>query len=305
MENGNKIDKYRKQYLDDIDRYWNIERLNLKYHEILGKVDWIYTTGCFTEEEIQEGINYDKFVDVNVDDIKRQGKYEYYLKLAYRSGYKPYKKVSEDGKEVWKELTDLERDQLVILEVITEQIYKAGYNPKQIEEIHGVHPKFYVKDCVADNMCGNFPTPFVNIFDQSVREACRVLNSKGYKTYWSSANMDDISSRTGDIVKDKNVAYILIDPSNLTNELKERLFLNGNNELWGVALSYAEKENPKDKNGKYYGIWAEITSPDMSCYELSEKLVEEAIALPSLVNKHEIVRQQIEDEKNKDPHRRI
>ena len=113
------------------------------------------------------------------------------------------------------------------------------------------------------------------LLDYPVREACKVLNDKGYKTYWSSANIEDFESRKGDVVLDKSVAYILIDHQNLNSELKENLSLNGKNKFWGVALSHGD-------DGKYYGIWSEITSPGMLCSDLSNSLVRTASGLPDL-----------------------
>ena len=231
-----------------------------------------------------------------IDNIKKQKKeYLRYLQQAYRMGYKPYRKVKVDGKEMWRVLKEPETDLLVIYMAVLEKIRKAGLTPKRVSARPiwgGIN--YCLKDCNPTNRMGDddLDNQSVISFDQAVITACKILKDKGYVTYWSSANYKDISYRYGHVVKDKNVAYILIDPKNLTEDLKKKLFLDGKNEFWGIAPAHAEKENPDDNNevGKYYGIWAEITSPDMSCYEVSDELVKKAIALPPLVNKHEVVK---------------
>lgn len=121
-------------------------------------------------------------------------------------------------------------------------------------------------------------------FDPPVRAACNILNEKGYKTYWSSANIQDILKRCGHVVKDIHAAYILIDAECLTADLKEILKLDGRCDFWGVACNYTD-------NGFYYGIWAEIISPDMECSKLSEILLKKALELPMLINeKNKVVK---------------
>ncbi len=109
--------------------------------------------------------------------------------------------------------------------------------------------------------------------DYPVRQAVALLNEKGYETYYSSANIDDAINRKGHAIKDKNVAYILIKPYNLSEELKEKLLLDGACNFWGIAEGYGDDH-------KYYGIWVEITSPDMLCDEVSDALVKKAKDLP-------------------------
>ncbi|MEI6191366.1 MAG: hypothetical protein WCP24_03320 [bacterium] len=136
----------------------------------------------------------------------------------------------------------------------------------------------YVREVYATNNLGNSDIEgyYGEIsLDFPVREACKVLKDSGYSTYWSSANINDFESRKGDVVKDKSTAYILIDHHNLSPELKESLFLDGKCKFWGVAPSHSD-------DGKYYGIWSEITSPNMLCSDLSNCLVEEASRLPKL-----------------------
>lgn len=116
-------------------------------------------------------------------------------------------------------------------------------------------------------------------FDPPVRTACKILNEKGYKTYWSSSNADDAIYRLGHVVKDIHAAYILIDAESLNEDLKERLKLNGKCDLWGLACNHSD-------NGAYYGIWAEITSPDMPCKEVSDILSQKALELPALINEN-------------------
>ncbi len=111
--------------------------------------------------------------------------------------------------------------------------------------------------------------------DFPVRKACQILNDKGYITYWSSANYCDAVCRTGDIIKGKNVAYILIDSTGLDEELKEILALNEDIYVWGRALNHCD-------NGNYYGIYVEIESLDMLCVMISEALVLKALELPIL-----------------------
>ena len=120
----------------------------------------------------------------------------------------------------------------------------------------------------------------INQFDYPVRKACTVLFSKGYVPYWSSANKEDTTKkRCGEVINGKNVAYILIDPQNLTDDQKEELLLNGN-------LSFRKLISEHGDNDKYYGIWEEITSPNMSCDELSRCLFEKAKRLPDLCRKY-------------------
>lgn len=116
-------------------------------------------------------------------------------------------------------------------------------------------------------------------FDPPVREACNILNEKGYKTYWSSANIQDILKRLGHAVKDIHAAYILIGAESLTDELKEILKLDGKCNFWGFAYNQSD-------NGAYYGIWAEITSLDMECSKISDILSQKALKLPSLINEN-------------------
>ena len=151
--------------------------------------------------------------------------------------------------------------------------YKMNRKPTYIREIT---PTDYLGDQAINlnNVDNYYENDFIS-FDYPVREACIILNKKGYVTYWSSANRDDALFREGDVVKDKHVAYILIDYANLSDELKEKLLLDGRCDFWGVALAHHD-------NGKYYGIWAEITSENMRCDDLSKALTEKALALPTL-----------------------
>lgn len=116
-------------------------------------------------------------------------------------------------------------------------------------------------------------------FDPPVRKSCNILNEKGYKTYWSSANIQDALKRCGHAVKDIHAAYILIDAACLTDDLKEVLKLDGKCDFWGFAYHQSDK-------GAYYGIWAEITSPNMECSKISEALSQKALELPSLINEN-------------------
>lgn len=139
----------------------------------------------------------------------------------------------------------------------------------------------YIREIEATNFLGAYDISFVDDeimgFDYPVREACKILNRKGYVTYWSSANKQDYLSRKGQVIQNKSVAYVLIDSKNLTDELKAKLLLNGYCDFWGVALDYQD-------NGKYYGIWSEITSIDTLCNDIINDLSSKALSLPILEN---------------------
>lgn len=140
----------------------------------------------------------------------------------------------------------------------------------------------YVREIEATNFLGDLSLEFCDdefySFDLPVRKATKVLNEKGYITYWSSANRDDVFNRFGHIVKNKNVAYILIDPACLDEDSKKTLELDGDSKLWGIALTkYRVDEH-------YYGIWAEIKSEDALCTEISDELVKKAELLPNNLN---------------------
>ena len=176
-------------------------------------------------------------------------------------------------------LSDGEKRDLALLFLLEHEITNRGFDPESeyiVWELR-CHPT-YIREILATNYHGeaSISDELGQIMlDSPVREACKVLNQKGYTTYWSSANISDALRRKGHVIKEKNVAYILIDPSNLTDDLKQLLFLNGDNEFWGVALLHSD-------NGKYYGIWAEITDENMPCKDLSYVLVQRALALPEL-----------------------
>lgn len=138
----------------------------------------------------------------------------------------------------------------------------------------------YIRETPSIAAYGDQPINSVYSFDYPVRKACKILARKGYISYWSSANREDAFERYGHAVKGKHVGYILIDPKNLTDDLKKELFLDGKCDFWGLALAHADNE-------KYYGIWAEITSPNMKCDDLSDALSEKALALPDLIIKQE------------------
>lgn len=140
------------------------------------------------------------------------------------------------------------------------------------------HPT-YIREIRSTNYLGSMNITnelFLSFLDFPVREACTILNKKGYITYWSSANRDDYFKRREQIIENMSIAYILIDPKNLSNELKEKLKLQYNEHFWGRALTYSDF-------GSYYGIYAEIVSENMFCSELSAQLNEKALELPSLL----------------------
>lgn len=138
----------------------------------------------------------------------------------------------------------------------------------------------YLKDIKATNYVANTNIEELNSekngFDIPVREACIILNKKGYHTYWSSANSEDFRDNVGIMIKGLNVAYILIDPSNLSDNLKAELLINGKCFLWDGAI-------PHNDNGKYYGIYCPIQSLNMTCSEVSDNLSAKANKLNSIV----------------------
>lgn len=142
------------------------------------------------------------------------------------------------------------------------------------------HPT-YIREIQSTNYMGNmhvFANTYLSFLDFPVRTACKILYEKGYTTYWSSANRDDYYKRKGDVMTDKSVAYILIDPKCLNDDLKKELLLDCGDNFWGIAEYYNE-------NGHYYGIWEEIISSDMLCCKLSTNLKYKALNLPVLQEK--------------------
>jgi hypothetical protein len=188
--------------------------------------------------------------------------------------------------------------ELALLGFLKQEITRRGFDTKDYDWYFNMtNNPTYIREITATNIPGeqyidlshpNSLHDSLIMFDCPVRKACKILNEKGYVTYWSSANSADFEDALeyknpeinvirgeGSVIKDKRVAYILIDPCNLSDELKQQLFLNGRCNFWGIALNHAD-------NGKYYGIWAEITSLDMKCDDLSKILTEKALALPEL-----------------------
>lgn len=142
----------------------------------------------------------------------------------------------------------------------------------------------YIREIQATNFLGNYDISYatdeVMGFDYPVREACKILNDRGYRTYWSSANIEDYLNRKGEVIKDKSVAYILINYQSLDDNLKKKLLLDGECNFWGIAKSQSD-------NGKYYGIWSEITSKNMLCSDISNNLTAQALELP-LIEKQKV-----------------
>lgn len=142
----------------------------------------------------------------------------------------------------------------------------------------------YIREVQATNFLGNCDISYVADevmgFDYPVREACKILNERGYRTYWSSANMEDYLNRKGQVVKDKSVAYILINHQSLNDDLKKKLLLDGECNFWGIAETQSD-------SGKYYGIWSEITSKNMLCSDISNNLSTQALELP-LIEKQKV-----------------
>ena len=138
----------------------------------------------------------------------------------------------------------------------------------------------YIREIEATDFLGAYDISIVDDeimgFDYPVRNACKILN-EGYITYYSSANKQDYLSRKGHVIQNRSVAYILIDSKNLTDAIKEKLLLDGDCNFWGVAEKYQD-------NGKYYGIWSEISSLDTLCNDISNDLSSKALSLPILEN---------------------
>jgi len=137
----------------------------------------------------------------------------------------------------------------------------------------------YVSEVSANNHWGDSSFEFT--YDPAVRKASKLLKEKGYHTYWSSANVEDTKSdRFGVIFPNKNVAFILIDPKNLPENIKSKIYLGVNDWVWGNANEYKE-------DGKIYGIWAELKPypKDNLCSTVSKNLVSQANLLPNLTKK--------------------
>jgi len=137
----------------------------------------------------------------------------------------------------------------------------------------------YISEVSANNHAGDSPFEFT--YDPAVRKASKLLKEKGYHTYWSSANIEDTKiDRFGVLIPNKNVAFILIDPENLTQNLKSLLYMGINDWVWGNANNYKEKD-------RIYGIWAELKPypKDNLCSSVSKKLYSQAKLLPDLTKK--------------------
>ena len=216
--------------------------------------------------------NMDEYFDMNA--MREQEEYQKMLKLATRMGY-----VNSHLSQEWK-------DYVVIHMLLLAELRRRKINihDKKVYDGEEMKPPIvkskyeFIGEVPSTMSYGDANMDLVDTFDYPVRNACEVLWNRGYKTYWSSANSKDVDSRRSQIVKYKNVAYILIDPENLSDDLKEKLCLDGNGIFWGTAREH-------DDNGKYYGIWVEITSSKMSCEEISDALVIKALELPDLKEK--------------------
>ncbi len=149
----------------------------------------------------------------------------------------------------------------------------------------------YIREIQATNFLGNYDISYVADefigFDFPVREACKILNERGYQTYWSSANIEDFLNRKGQVIKDKSVAYILINHQSLNDDLKRKLLLDGECNFWGIAKTQSD-------SGKYYGIWSEIISRDMLCSDISNNLSAQALELPLVEKKKVSKKEEIE-----------
>lgn len=206
--------------------------------------------------------------------------------------YTPYEKSAELLEELLEKITptslyaaflrESEKRGLKVDSVLRTNPNKSIIENKNFQDwtlfIKG-HPTF-IRESSGTNFMGDKNISYANDvicwFDYPVREASILLNKKGYTTYWSSANGDDYVRRSGLVIENKKVGYILIDPTNLSDELKQQLLLTGNCDFYGIALNHEEE-------GCYYGIWSEITSLDMPCIELSNNLVNKVKNLPDLL----------------------
>lgn len=221
------------------------------------------------DKDIRLNPDLDQLFDI--DSIRNQEKYQQIINLVIRMGY-----TTINYKTAISCLSEKDKDRLVIHMLLLEEARHRKLNiyDKEVRYQAYDHPKT-ISDIPQSLDFGNKPNILssINKFDYPVRKACIVLFSKGYIPYWSSANEEDIKNRTGLIVKEKNVAYILIDPENLKPGLKKELLLNGNCNFQGAACLHTD-------DGKYYGISEEIISSEMSSDELSYLLFKKAIGLP-------------------------
>ena len=228
-----------------------------------------------TEEDYQNDPRQD-FDDSYLPGFSFSDKEELYLKMLDEA------RKTDFGIYGLNNLSKSNKHDVALYMLLRQEIIKRGFDINDKNLFFKMrYTQTYIREIVATNYPGDnkiiLSGTFMDMisFDYPVRQACRILTEKGYVTYWSSANIDDFKRRNGHAVKDKNVAYILIDPDNLTDELKKELLLDGDCNFWGIALRHSD-------NGKYYGIWAEITSIDMLCDDLSKALAEKALALPNL-----------------------
>ena len=214
-----------------------------------------------------------------------------YLKMFNEATKSLFDNISAFTKSIINNLNDDDKIDIILYNLLVREITRRGFNVEDNNWIGKMESRpTYIREIYETNFPGEHDISTVDVFDYPVRKACKILNEKGYITYWSSANCADFDNNAsirwpeipthivrgkGSVIKDKRVAYILIDPYNLTDKLKQQLLLNGRCDFWGIALNHAD-------NGKYYGIWAEITSLDMKCDDLSDILVKKALALPEL-----------------------
>lgn len=254
-------------------KYWSINS-SLYYSNEDTKPEMYYLRNSFTlKEELKKNprfMDYQKILQKFLGNINLEQQMiirDLYISAINEAMKRGLTIEGLKGKEISKD----EFYQSILFHCIYTSSYRKWYDfmyftPTYIREIYATN---YI--CDMDINDSN------STFDYPVQEACKILYEKGYLPYWSSANIKDATDRTGHVIKGKNVAYILIDSSNLTPELKEALSLDGNCEFWGGALSHSD-------NGKYYGIWAEITSVDMPCDTLKSELETKAKNLPRLKN---------------------
>lgn len=262
---------------------------------------YINKAECSTNQIFSERFDRskDKYLYPEIDEIydmetiRQQAKYNQILSLAIRMGL-PIKNIRESKDDkITKDsiipvgtLPTRDKDRLVTHILLLKEARRRHLNiyDKEVRYATKDHPETIV-DVPHSLDFHDQPNQLSSIirFDYPVRKACIVLFSKGYVPFWSSANEKDTTKeRKGLAIEGKNVAYILIDPSNLTPKQKKELVLNGTCAFPGLYDDHSD-------NGKYYGIWEEITDCNMKCDEISDSLFRKAIALPDLYKENRVI----------------
>ena len=211
---------------------------------------------CYSDAEINVSFIYDKdipeeFIDMfcdlskYIDIAALRNDYKVYnemLKKAIGAGFFNYiRKEISPGQYHNRELSDIEKDSIVIYMMAIDEFRKRRINPDNMSIFEKPEK---ISDIPSVNSLGGDGTKYALggggiayfTIDYSVRHAVKILRKKGYITYWSSGNEADATRRTGTIIPNKNVAYILIDPTNFPDnneELVRLLSLDDAKRLWG------------------------------------------------------------------------